>query len=228
MQRFFTVCAAVMMLSLAAHAENMDAPRFELGLRGGVSFSNWSYYDCDALAAPQGGLSLAFRVARVPLYLETGVYYMDKGARIEEWGNDEYYWGNDWDDWGDGYRYGHSDRRYYNSHQPTLQIPLLVSYHHYFTPSFSIRPFMGVYVAPVLNTDDGEYFEDNVDVGFKVGCGLGVGAFYGGISCDLSSAGYDYDWDYESNATLSLTVGVNFTAGGSKSKPRQTEVIYIH
>jgi|GEM_PF-1361293 len=213
-------CCCVAAASLTLAAENMDAPRFELGLRGGVAASAWTYYDADALLMPQGGLSLAFRIARVPLYLETGVYYVDKGARVRDdgWGwydDDDYLCGGWWSDRG----YGNRHNRYaehYSVHQPTLQIPLLVSYHHYFNPTLSIRPFAGFYVAPVLNTDDAELFADNVDVGLKVGCGMGIGAFYAGFAFDFSSAGYDHDWDYEGNATLSLTLGINFATGGNR------------
>jgi len=206
----FTMCLAAM--ALPASAENLEAPRFEFGLRGGLSVSNWSYGDANALVMPQGGISLSLRVALVPLYLESGLYFVDKGARID----DMYY---DDDGWWDSYD-RHSSRGYdtYSVHQPTLQIPLLMSYHHYFNPKLSIRPFVGFYVAPVLNTDDGELFyeNDNVDVGFKLGCGMGYGALYGGMAFDISSNGYDYGWDYDNNVTFSLTVGVNFSTGGSK------------
>jgi len=224
LQRMVTACFATMTIALLAPAESMDAPRVEVGLRGGLSVSTWE--GCNALVAPQGGISLALRIAPVPLYLESGVYYADKGYRQDNYN----YWWFDYD-----YSYDDYNRRYherYTQHQHTLQIPLVVSYHHYFTPKFSLRPFIGGYVAPVIDNNGEDLFENNCDLGLKVGCGIGYGAFYAALSCDCSFSNWDNGWYYENNnaqGTAYLTIGVNFSS--SSRKPRLTydnSDYYIH
>ena len=83
MKTFKTLLAAVLMLTVAAsaNAQSVAYPRFHLGLRAGVSvnFPKVSGYDINSLTFPQGGVSIDFRLAPIPLYFETGVYYMNKG-----------------------------------------------------------------------------------------------------------------------------------------------------
>lgn len=211
------LAALCAMLSLTAAAENFNAPRVQVGLRGSLSLSAWNIDESEVLPNFAGGLQVALRVAPFPLYVETGVQYANKGIGLDDrWGGDV------------------------NQHE--LLIPVGVSYHHYFSPSTTIQPFAGFYVAPVFENDGVKCFGSNVDAGVRLAVGFTYKALYAGLGFDVSATGHrsDYfdegrdhwrdnyrdhwydDWhdgwdDYWDrhpfNSTFYVTLGVNFVGG---------------
>ena len=61
-----------------------NAPKMHIGVRGGITFSTMDYGNAEVLTAPYGGLAVDFKVAKLPIYVETGAYYMDKGRERTE------------------------------------------------------------------------------------------------------------------------------------------------
>lgn len=112
------VCLCVAMLSLGAQAQNWrNAPKVILGLRGGLSAANVSGTDgaTDDLWSFTGGLSASFRIAVLPFYVETGLYYENMGCKEL---------GDSWND--------HS-----------AVIPAVLSYHIYVDENMAIQPYFG-------------------------------------------------------------------------------------
>ncbi|MDR0895170.1 MAG: DUF4421 domain-containing protein [Prevotellaceae bacterium] len=97
-------------------------PRFHMGIRAGGTSNT---YAGDGFAFPYGGIAMDFRIAPIPLYIETGFYYMNKGFRING---------------------SHSNN--------TAIMPLVSSYHFYLTKKMSIQPFMGGYVGYGLDAEN--------------------------------------------------------------------------
>lgn len=96
--------------------ENLEYPSFHFGIRGAYT-SNKAFFSGDGTSDSKifGSLGLAmdFRIASIPLYLETGWYYMNKG----------------WE--------GSEDCDYdggYDTDNHSVIMPMLASYHLYFNP----------------------------------------------------------------------------------------------
>lgn len=73
------------LLSQAQIVENLEYPSFHFGIRGAYT-SNRAFFSGDGTSDSKifGSLGLAmdFRIASIPLYLETGWYYMNKDGRV--------------------------------------------------------------------------------------------------------------------------------------------------
>lgn len=104
----------MLLLGLGTQAQNWrDAPKFIMGVRAGMGVS--SHDDSDVLASATVGLSLNFRIAKLPFYVETGAYYENMGYRRDGIG--------------------------YNDN--ALVVPAVLSYHIHLKKDMSIQPFMG-------------------------------------------------------------------------------------
>jgi hypothetical protein len=136
---------------------------------------------------------------RAPLFLETGLYYSQKGGKSGR-GADKFTY----------------DLNY-------LEVPLLIKYKHFVGNQTSIQPYAGGYLA--LGTDgniknygtrtafssfDNGYF-NRFDGGLKIGCGVGFNMLYLDASYDigLSNIGQD-NFDDTHNGCFTLNIGVNF------------------
>jgi hypothetical protein len=124
-KQIVSLVAAVLfsMAVTSVSAQSVQYPSFHFGIRGGLTVNSASFSGTnlsgDSKAFPYGGLAADFKIAPIPLYLETGVYYMKKGYTIEENGHelkvDDHY----------------------------IHMPLLVSYHIYINDNMAIQPFAG-------------------------------------------------------------------------------------
>lgn len=193
MKKSFKLLIAVAMLfsaTLSANAqfskkENNRVPdRFHMGIRGGVSINSWSEGG-DAKTFPYGGFNMDFQIAPIPLFLETGVYYMNKGFTYE----DSYY-----------SRYGsYSYEEDIDDHY--IHMPLLVSYHINVAPNLFIQPFVGG-VGGYLT--ESEEFEAAV----RVGCGFNFGRLYANVGYDIGVTPHGHNDG--TNGTFFATIGFNW------------------
>lgn len=176
------------------------------GLRIGPSFSTVNSDDpvLDGGSSQAGlnigavvGLSLS---AQAPLYLETGLFYNEKGGKKKV---------------ADGKKMTY-DLNY-------LELPIVVKYAIDVDDYFTVQPFVGGYLAcgvggKIRNYSDRvaessfskKYFQ-RFDGGLRVGCGVGYDMFYADISYDLGLANICHDeFDRSHNGCLTLNFGVNF------------------
>lgn len=143
-----------------------------------------------------GGVAL---VPGMPLYLESGVYYAEKGGKST---------------------YGGSKFTYDLNY---IEVPIVLKYKYQATRDVSVEPFVGGYLAggvggKIKDYDNREAFDSfgdeafkRFDGGLRVGCGLGFQMMYVEASYDvgLSNIGQDL-FDDTHNGCLNLTFGVNF------------------
>jgi len=189
------------------HGSYMQRPYY-VGLRVGPSFatvnSDNSLLDGSSMKTGLNvGLAAGIGLSpRVPLYLESGIYYTEKGGKNTHGGLDF------------KYNLGY------------LEVPLVLKYVHNFDRTFSIQPFFGGYVAAgvagkikdfngreAYNSfgDDYSAAFKRFDGGLRMGVGLGIDMFYVDLTYDLGLAnvGQD-DFDETKTSTLMLNLGVNF------------------
>lgn len=88
----FRLAALVLFAAMIAtnvNAQSIVYPKMHFGIRGGVTYtfassSSSNKYDqeykSDGIVYPTGGLALDFRIASIPLYLETGAYFVNRSA----------------------------------------------------------------------------------------------------------------------------------------------------
>lgn len=138
---------------------------------------------------------------RGPLYLESGLYYTEKGGKGNV-GGDKFTYNLDY-----------------------LEMPVVMKYMIDIDRYCSIQPFLGGYFACGVGgkiKDFGERaaynsFSDNpysfkrIDAGLRTGCGIQCDMFYAEISYDLGLANIcNDDFDTSKNGALMLTLGLNF------------------
>ena len=179
--------------------------RYYFGLRVGMNASHVSSESpvLDGSSVKTGlniGLAAGTQLTyRAPLFLETGLYYSQKGGKSGR-GADKFTY----------------DLNYF-------EVPLLIKYKHFVGNQTSIQPYAGGYLA--LGTDgniknygtrtafssfDNGYF-NRFDGGLKIGCGVGFNMLYLDASYDigLSNIGQD-NFDDTHNGCFTLNIGVNF------------------
>jgi len=189
-----TLALAAMML-VAGSAMTVKAqllsekPHVHFGVRGGVSVSSYSADGMDSKTYPTAGLAADFKVAPFPLYVETGAYFVNKGynLNLSEYSKDD----GGYDCIG-------------------AEIPLVASYHHYFTDNMAIQPFFGGFVSYTFGDE-----MNDVDYGLRFGTGFNYGRLYANIGYDLGLKNWADD-GYPSNKSgfFFVTLGFNFV--GSK------------
>lgn len=176
-----SVLLCVIAVSVNAQiVKNLEYPKAHFGIRGAFTLNTWSVDEAetDALPFGSGGLALDFKIASIPLYLETGVYYMNNGCKYED-------------------RYG--DMETVNNH--TIKMPLLASYHLYFTDNMAIQPFVGPYVGYGFG-------EERVDYGLRSGIGWNLGRLY-------LNAGYDFGFEVDGYRNNNYFISIGFNIAGS-------------
>jgi hypothetical protein len=133
-----------------------------------------------------------------PLYLETGLSYVEKGGK------------------GGG-------RDSYTYTMNYLEVPLLVKYQHNLDYETSIQPFIGVYgalgVSGKIRAQDqrllyNAFAEDafrRLDGGLRIGCGLEFDLLYAEVGYDigLSNVSHD-DFDTAHTGYFYANIGMNF------------------
>lgn len=199
MKKSFKVMLAAAMLfsaTLSANAQfskkedNRTPDRFHMGMRGGVTANSISLSEgsVDGLVFVYGGFNMDFQIAPIPIFLETGLYYMNKG-----WKN-EYY----------GYKSEKADDHFIN-------MPILASYHINVAPNLFIQPFFGGVGGYLTETDA-------FDAAIRVGCGMNFGRLYVNLGYDIGVVSHDIYYSYSkystktdyTNNTFFATIGFNW------------------
>lgn len=195
MKKSIKKMALVAMMLVAGSTMTVNAqllsekPRVHFGIRGGVSASSYSLDGMESKIFPMGGFAVDFKVAPIPLYLESGLYYVNRGYKLDI--PDEYY-----DD--------------ESTNNQAIEMPIVVSYHYYLNDKMSIQPFFGGFVSQVF---DGPF--DDLDYGLRLGAGFNYGRAYASIGYDFGLKNWDYGYDKSFKSGLFFfNIGFNFV--GSK------------
>lgn len=136
---------------------------------------------------------------RAPLFIESGLYYSQKGGKGDS-GNGKFTY----------------DLNY-------LEVPVLIKYKHFVGNQTSIQPYAGGYLAVATDGQIKNYgtrtafssFEDGYfnrfDGGLKIGCGVGYNMLYLDASYDIGLANIGQDnFDDTHNGCFTINLGVNF------------------
>lgn len=214
MKKTFKLMMAALMLLTATSAsaqfsrkENPREPdRFHMGLRAAFTSNSQTWedaklnglsFEADPLPFVAGGLGFDFQVAPIPLFLESGVYYMNKGFTI--------------------------DQAKYNTnldeiqHMHEITVPLVVSYHINVAPNCFVQPFFGAFFGVALT--DGDMWdiadaEDALfDAGLRLGCGFNFGRLYVNLGYDAGLTKMEVSKKYDftvSTGTFFATLGFNW------------------
>lgn len=195
MKKSIKKMAVVAMMLVAGSTMTVNAqllsekPRVHFGIRGGVSASSYSLDGMESKIFPMGGFAVDFKVAPLPLYLESGLYYVNRGYKLDI--PDDYY-----DD--------------ESTNNQAIEMPLVVSYHYYLNDKMSIQPFFGGFISQVF---DGPF--DDLDYGLRLGAGFNYGRAYASIGYDFGLKNWDYGYDKSFKSGLFFfNIGFNFV--GSK------------
>lgn len=176
------------------------------GLRIGPSFSTVNSDDSRLDGgSSQTGLNIGAVAGialsdKAPLFLETGLYYTEKGGKKKI-------------DNGKKMTY---DLNY-------LEVPITVKYAYAIDDHFSIQPFAGGYLACGvggkiknygLRESQSSFSSDcfkRFDGGLRLGCGAAYDMFYVDLTYDIGLTNICHDeFDTSHNGCLTLNFGVNF------------------
>ncbi len=176
------------------------------GLRIGPAFS---HVGGDAISYASGsktGLHLGgvvgFEITnRAPVFFETGLSYVNKGGKSDNWTTSLSY----------------------------LELPLVFKYIYYTDMGLSIHPLFGGYLAVGVDGTIKDYISKSkcgafgketklgvpgfkrFDGGLRIGCGAGFSMFYLDLCYDIGLANISHsDYNSSSNRTFYLNFGVNF------------------
>lgn len=181
-----------------------------VGIRVGPTFTTVSsdQPELDGGSSKTGlnvGLAIGKAVSNhAPLFVETGLYYTEKGGKGVHAGSKFVY------------------------NLDYLEIPFVFKYRHAFDDHMKIEPFFGGYFAvgvggKIKNFGAREAYSSfgsgsldqpqfkRCDGGLKLGCGVSYDMFYAELGYDigLSNICHDY-FDTSKNGALTLNLGVNF------------------
>lgn len=172
---------------------------FYYGVRLGANFASISGDKTDDAKTKTGfnlGGVVGLRVSETtPLFLESGLYYTQRGAK------------------GDGD---------YKLNLNYLEIPVLIKYGFQATEDISVLPYVGPYFSMGIAgkikgegdsvgsfSDEGGY--NRPDMGFKIGCGAEYNMLYAEIGYQFGVANiYDSDKISQHGNALFFNIGVNF------------------
>ncbi|MBR5674793.1 MAG: PorT family protein [Muribaculaceae bacterium] len=178
---------------------------YYVGLRVGLNASHVSsespLFDGSSV---KSGLNIGIAAGtqlsyRAPLFIESGLYYSQKGGKSDS-GSGKFTY----------------DLNY-------LEVPLIIKYKHFVGYQTSIQPYAGGYLAVATDGqiknygtrtafssyDDG-YF-NRFDGGLKIGCGVGYNMLYLDASYDIGLANIGQDnFDDTHNGCFTINLGVNF------------------
>ena len=178
---------------------------YYVGLRVGM---NASHVNSDSPlldgSSMKSGLNIGIAAGtqltyRAPLFIESGLYYSQKGGKSDS-GSGKFTY----------------DLNY-------LEVPVIIKYKHFVGNQTSIQPYAGGYLAVATDGqiknygtrtafssyDDG-YF-NRFDGGLKIGCGVGYNMLYLDASYDIGLANIGQDnFDDTHNGCFTINLGVNF------------------
>ena len=175
------------------------------GFRIGPTFSTVNSDDANLDGGDsQTGLTLGAVVGfqlsdDIPLYLESGLSYTEKGGKKTLTGKKMTY-----------------DLNY-------LELPILIKYIYDIDGHFSVQPLFGGYLSygisgKIKNFGERQAQDSFSDMAFKrfdgglrIGCGVGYDLFYADLSYDIGLSNICHDtFDTSHNGCLYLNFGVNF------------------
>ena len=71
--------ALLLCMSNSAIAQKWaNAPKIIVGIRGGITFAPTDWGCSDIKVFPSTGVAASFRIAKLPFYIETGLYYTNR------------------------------------------------------------------------------------------------------------------------------------------------------
>lgn len=83
MNKVSFIIALLLFMGNSAFAHNWgNAPKVIWGVRGGVTFAPTDWSGSNIEICPTTGLSVSFRIADLPFYAETGLYYTDRKSVV--------------------------------------------------------------------------------------------------------------------------------------------------
>jgi hypothetical protein len=172
-----------------------------LGLSAATVRSDDRYLDG---STPQAGFNAGvvagFQVApAVPICLETGLYYIEKGGK------------------------GSLDGRDFTYSLNYIELPFLMKYCANITADFSVQPFAGAFAAvgvggkmkdfgsrQAYSAYDDEGFR-RLDAGLRIGCGIQFAHLYAEMGYDIGLANISRDYfDDAHTGCFFVTAGLNF------------------
>ena len=178
---------------------------YYFGFRVGL---NASHVATDSPLLDNGGVKTGLNIGvaagtqltyRAPLFLETGLYYSQKGGK------------------------GGSGNNKLTCELNYLEVPLLIKYKHFVGNQTSVQPYAGAYLAVGTDGQIKNYgsrtafssFEDDYfkrfDAGLKIGCGVGFNMVYLDASYDIGLTNtWQESFEDAHNGCFTLNIGVNF------------------
>lgn len=195
MKKSIKKMAVVAMMLVAGSTMTVNAqllsekPRVHLGIRGGVSASSYSGDGIKSKIFPMGGFAVDFKVAPLPLYLESGLYYVNRGYKLDI--PDDYYYDDE------------------STNNQAIEMPIVVSYHYYLNDKMSIQPFFGGFISQVFDGPN-----DDLDYGLRLGTGFNYGRAYASIGYDFGLKNWGEDGHSSKSGLFFFNIGFNFL--GSK------------
>lgn len=166
-----------------------------VGLRIGPSFTNITDYEDSGLKTGVNvGLAAGFSLSSyVPLYLETGLYYTEKGSKNKSASTKLNY----------------------------LELPFVFKYKAGVDGLFAFEPYIGGFASLGVGGMTKDLVEktatssfDNFnrgDAGLKIGCGVSFGLAYLDVNYDWGLANISKDDFHESHTSaITVNVGINF------------------
>ena len=213
---FKLMIAAAMLFSatLSANAQfskkenNREPDRFHMGLRAAytsnsMSWDNMGGFESKALPFVGFGLAYDIQLAPIPLFFESGFYYVNKGF-----------------DWDDDWRF--YTRKFDNNFLHEIEIPLVFSYHINVGPNMFVQPFIGGFVSLAIpDSEMLDYADDHggkvndtlTDIGLRLGCGFNFGRLYANIGYDaglVKMEPFENDKASFKTGTFFATLGFNW------------------
>lgn len=173
------------------------------GFRIGPSFTTISTdekgFDFSAKTGLNFGVAAGFSLSNsLPVFLETGLYYNEKGGKAN---------------------IGRTDIKYRLNY---LEIPFTFKYKYELDDEISVQPYLGAYIAYGISgkikdydalTSESSYKNmfHHFDAGMKIGCGMQYDMLYFELNYDLGLANIrDDEFTTCRNRALTLNVGLNF------------------
>lgn len=182
-----------------------DEHNIYYGLRLGLALSSVNSDDplLDGGSMQAGlniGALIGFQLSpAAPVYLETGLYYTEKGGK------------------------GHVDGKKFTYDRNYFEMPILIKYKYDIDGDMSVQPFAGGYLAmgvggKVKNFGDREttssfsndYFK-RFDGGLRLGCGFEYQIIYAELAYEFGLTNICHsDFESSHNSCLYINCGVNF------------------
>lgn len=149
------------------------------------------------------GVAIGTQLSRyTPLFIESGLYYSQKGGKSSN---------------------GLGDYGKFTYDLNYLELPILLKYKHFTRSGVSIEPFAGGFISCGVAGNIKDYAErqafssfsdgyfNRIDGGIKLGCGVGYGIGYAEVAYDFGLANVGQDtFDDTHTGCLTINIGVNF------------------